>query len=85
MDSGLGVYNGTDWYLLSVDLNLSVSRANGTEESRKFRLYPIKGNEAVVRPFTTAEVDTTDLVRWLAGTNDKVLKREFVHAEGYRE
>ena len=79
--NGFGIYNGTDWFLFSADVEVSGQLTNGiTTETRRFRLYPENG--FAIRPYTSGTVDVTDLAPWVLAR--KLESFRFVAAEGYR-
>lgn len=81
------VYNGTEWFLLWADLEMSVKTTNGTLAHRRFRLYPKKSSseeQAIIRPYTSSFVEDSDLKSWFIGKS-KIEKMEFVEAAGYKE
>ena len=84
----LAVYNGTAWFLLSVDAKVSAQATNDLQKAtRRFRLYPQKSfggtQTVVIKPYTTCAVDWSDMGNWILGK--KLASWEFVEGAGYKE
>src|SRR6266496_4564271 len=81
-NSDSAIYNGSDWFVVWADIEVSARSTNTLASSRRFRLYPKKvasGEQTAISPYTTRVIDDSDMEAWMTGRT-KIESIEFLEA-----
>src|SRR5258706_4378604 len=82
-DSEIAIYNGTEWSLASVDIEVTANPTDSaSSETRRFRLFPLRssiGDQPTINPFSARAVDSSDISAFLK--ERKGVSHDFVEAD----